>query len=58
MLDLSPFFNTGTMLAVLQSFGTILMSNETWINFVSGGAILLARSLSNLGGIESGPDAL
>jgi hypothetical protein len=47
-LDLSPFFNTGTMLAVLQSFGTIPMSNESWKFFVSGGAIVLARSLSNL----------
>ena len=50
--------NTGKMLAVLQSFGTIPISNEAWKMFVNGGAIVLARSLSNLGGIESGPDAL
>jgi hypothetical protein len=42
------------MLAVLQSFETIPISNEVWQILVSGGTIVLARILSNLGGIESG----
>jgi hypothetical protein len=57
---LLTFLKIGTILAVLQSVGTVLVSRDAWYIQVSAGAMMLhvATSLRSRGEIESGPAAL
>ena len=55
---LLTFLKIGTILAVLQSVGTVLVSRDAWYIQVSAGAMMLATSLRSHGEIESGPATL
>ena len=52
------FLNTGTTLAVVQSFGLVPCFSESWKNSVNVGVCSSESVLSSLVGMRSGPVAL
>ena len=54
----SPFLNTGTTFAVVQSVGIVPCFREAWTNSVNVGVSSSASVLSNFVGMWPGPVAL
>ena len=54
----SPFLIIGTILAVFQSDGRVLVSNNCWKIIDSGSVTAAVHSLSNMGWMSSGPEDL